>query len=244
MISSINRGPKTWTCHPPAAPGGQSHFRGSKANPRGYVPRAAKIGTVPCERLRYCFGSSFSSGAEDRGATRFQTSTHEPQFRRNSKRILGRTCNFWVILGRLAGFREMWGGISSRGQGEIGCGTSRSNPACGTSEIRLEYWMTQTIFRTMPARSALRTWCAARDISGVLRYSAKSARCSGGTRWHGQDITMIPALRSRNLTRMQSGLLPIAGLLRMDCPFILRPVGLEVLEVGIIRDRRVNPDYS
>ncbi len=34
-----------------AAPGGQSHFRGGKASSRGYVPRAAKIGTVPSEWL-------------------------------------------------------------------------------------------------------------------------------------------------------------------------------------------------
>ena len=32
---------------PPAAPGGQSHFRDGKAHSRGYVPHAAKIGTVP-----------------------------------------------------------------------------------------------------------------------------------------------------------------------------------------------------
>ena len=36
---------------PPAAPGGQSHFRGGKANSPGYIPHATKIGTVPCERL-------------------------------------------------------------------------------------------------------------------------------------------------------------------------------------------------
>ncbi len=35
----------------PAAKGGQSHFRGGQALSEGNVPRAAKIGTVPCEQL-------------------------------------------------------------------------------------------------------------------------------------------------------------------------------------------------
>ena len=35
-----------------AAPGGQSHFRGGQVNSSGNVPHAAKIGTVPCERLQ------------------------------------------------------------------------------------------------------------------------------------------------------------------------------------------------
>ena len=50
-ILPTKRRPKTWTCPLPAAPGGQSHFRGGQVNLPGSVPRAAKIGTVPCERL-------------------------------------------------------------------------------------------------------------------------------------------------------------------------------------------------
>ncbi len=47
----IDHWPKTWACPFPAAQGGQSHFRGGQAVFRGDAPRAAKIGTVPCERL-------------------------------------------------------------------------------------------------------------------------------------------------------------------------------------------------
>ena len=35
-----------------AAQGGQSHFRGGQTISQDNVLRAAKIGTVPCERLR------------------------------------------------------------------------------------------------------------------------------------------------------------------------------------------------
>ena len=45
------RWPKTWTCPLPAARGGQSHFRGGEAISRCNIFLAAKIGTVPCERL-------------------------------------------------------------------------------------------------------------------------------------------------------------------------------------------------
>jgi hypothetical protein len=41
-----------WTCPLRAAQGGQSHFRGGKALLFDNAPCAAKIGTVPYERLR------------------------------------------------------------------------------------------------------------------------------------------------------------------------------------------------
>ena len=44
-----------WTCplwHPLAMRGGQSHFRGEIASSRDKAQCAAKIGTVPCERLQ------------------------------------------------------------------------------------------------------------------------------------------------------------------------------------------------
>ena len=49
------KSPQHWQsqCHPAwAAQGGQSHFRGEDAYGKGNAVRAAKIGTVPCERLR------------------------------------------------------------------------------------------------------------------------------------------------------------------------------------------------
>jgi hypothetical protein len=49
----INGRPKTWTCPLPAAQGGQSHFRGGQSHSRRSVLFAAKIGTVPWERLQH-----------------------------------------------------------------------------------------------------------------------------------------------------------------------------------------------
>ena len=44
---------------PLAARGGQSHFRGRYVGFESDARRAAKIGTVPCERLQKLFGKPY-----------------------------------------------------------------------------------------------------------------------------------------------------------------------------------------